>query len=108
MLLSVDVELQVLKYYWPVVSMTAGGAAARPFINYFRRMPLHAGLYQVVLGGIAGYFFGHKIREMNAYKNAEQVAVIKHYIKTHPDKFIEPERKKFGDESVLLEWSPLR
>ena len=100
--------LQILKYYWPVVSMTAFGAATRPITNYFRRMPLHAGLYQVALGAVAGYFFGHKVRDMNARKNAEEVAVIKHFIKTHPDKFIEPERKRFGDESVLLGWYPCR
>ena len=34
--------------------------------------------------------------------------VIKHYIMTHPDKFIEPERIKYGDKRVFLAWDPKR
>ena len=34
--------------------------------------------------------------------------VIKHYIMTHPEKFIEPERIKYADKRVFLPWSPKR
>ena len=34
--------------------------------------------------------------------------VIKHYIMTHPEKFIEPERIKYGDKRVFLDWAPAR
>ena len=38
----------------------------------------------------------------------EEDRVIKHYIMTHPEKFIEPERIKYGDKRVFLDWSPAR
>ena len=37
-----------------------------------------------------------------------EVRVAKHYIMTHPDKFIQPERIKYGDRRVFLNWEPCR
>ena len=38
----------------------------------------------------------------------DEVRVAKHYIMTHPEKFVQPERIKFGDRRCFLDWTPCR
>ena len=48
-----------------------------------------------------GYLAGYQFREWRANMNAQETAVIKHYIMTHPEEFPEPEKKLFRDKEVF-------
>ena len=56
------------------------------------------------------YPFGEHflILQLTSSIEQDEDRVIKHYIMTHPDKFIEPERIKYGDKRVFLDWDPKR
>ena len=47
-------------------------------------------------------------REFLARSKQQEFAILEHYIRLHPDRFIEPETKKYGDKCVLYEWRRLR
>jgi hypothetical protein len=55
-----------------------------------------------------GFFGAIKLREFRIKANNDDARVLKHYIMTHPEKFLEPERKKFGDACVVIPWEPNR
>merc|ERR1719402_2183240 len=70
--------------------------------KYFR--PMYAGL-PTTLGLFAlGAGFGVWFNQYRAKREAEMEAVAKHYIMLHPDRFPEPEMKKFGDKCVFMPW----
>jgi hypothetical protein len=51
---------------------------------------------------------GVGLREIGTYKKTQEMAILEHYIRLHPDRFIEPETKKYGDKCVFYEWRRLR
>ena len=72
--------------------------------NVIARRPYHTSAH-VTLGFMAvGWLAGVKLRNTWSDKNAEEIAVLKHYVMLHPEKFPEPEAKKYGDKEVFLEW----
>ncbi len=75
-----------------------------PVSNLFFRRPLYSGLPVTAAMTVLGVMVGRWGRNYRAERHAEELAVIKHYIMTHPEKFPEPERKKFGDRVVFLPW----
>merc|ERR1712142_1254204 len=86
-------------------SMLGCAAASAQIFNnvrYFRPltagMPITAGLFAAGVG--VGVWFN----EYRAKRDAEMMAVAKHYIMLHPDRFPEPEMKKFGDKCVFIPW----
>ncbi len=84
------------------------GGALYPFHNWSRRRPLYAGFPLTILGLVGGFGLGWFIRDYRSKNAAKEMAVFKHYIMTHPDKFPEPERKKFGDRVVFMPWRQSR
>lgn len=84
------------------------GAAIVPTANWMTRRPLFAAIQYTVLGGVIGLGAGRLLREFFIKRGQEEMAVAKHYIMTHPEKFPEPEKKKYGDKSVVLNWEPCR
>lgn len=76
--------------------------------NHFYARPLWAGAPFTLGMGVAGFFGFKAWRDWKARRMQDEHRVIKHYIMTHPDKFIEPERIKYGDKRVFLAWDPKR
>jgi hypothetical protein len=37
-------------------------------------------------------------------QKTEEMAILEHYIRLHPDRFPEPETKKYGDKCVFFDW----
>ncbi len=95
-------------YHAPVAFGTAGGAASFIMRNWTLRRPLSSGIHMTLAGAVAGTLIMHRFREWRSKRAQEDIRVMKHYIMTNPEKFIQPERKKFGDKEVFLDWYPVR
>ncbi len=94
----------IIGYHYPVAVGTFIGATFWPLTNWIARRPLWAGLQVTAALTLGGFLGGRWYGNYRASRNAEEVAVMKHYIMTHPDKFPQPERKTFGDKVVFLPW----
>jgi hypothetical protein len=51
---------------------------------------------------------GAYTRDLLSRKKTEEMAILEHYIRLHPERFIEPETKKYGDKCVFFEWRRAR
>ena len=104
-----DFEPSSLLSYWgPVAFCGALGGAIRPLTNMGKKRPLWSALPLTALYTAVGLGLGVYYREWRMKRNAEEVAVIKHYIMTHPEQFPEPERVKLGDKVVFFPWKCAR
>ena len=95
------------KFFYPAVFGAVAGSMG-PLNNLLTRRPVTAGMPMTVGLFAVGAFIGRFIHERRASRMAEKEAVAKHYIMLHPDRFPEPEMKKWGDKCVLLPWAPNR
>ena len=91
-------------YYWYPALFGGGLGAGFPFKNLLLKRPMHTGIHITAGLAVGGWLFGCWFRNHLAEKNANEIAVIKHYLMLHPEKFPEPEKKKFGDREVFLDW----
>ena len=85
-----------------------GGFLASVMQNRLYRRPLFANLpmYALTIGlGVIGC---EAIRKWQIHQAREEDALTRHYIMLHPEKFPEPEMKKFGDKEVMWEYTPVR
>ncbi len=98
----------VPSYYMMPFSGASLGIVLKGAFNRGNRLPMRTGLPIYALFAAIGYQAGVYAREWNGRKNASELAVLKHYIMTNPEKFPEPENKKYGDKEVLLPWLRLR
>jgi hypothetical protein len=94
----------IYSYFWYPAIFGAAGLGGNVFKNVLYRRPLNTGLHVTVFGGVTGWLFGCWLRNRLATKNANEIAAVKHYLMLHPEKFPEPEKKKFGEKEVFLEW----
>ena len=90
-------------FFWPGL-VSAGTGLSPMFVNLMLKRPLFASIHYTIAGLAAGWCGGVYFRNMVADKNAEEIAILKHYVMLHPERFPEPEKKKFGDKEVFLEW----
>ena len=74
------------------------------FRNIALRRPTHTAVHISVFMAVGGWLAGVAFRNRLEQKNVNDLAAIKHYLMLHPEKFPEPEKKKFGDKEVFLEW----
>jgi len=92
----------------PLIAGAMAGLGTTFMHNSARRMPAHFNIFGYVTGlciGIGGAeFFRRKFQQ----HRTEEMAMIKHYIMIHPEKFPEPELIKFGDKRMFWGWSPAR
>merc|ERR1712203_80735 len=51
-----------------------------------------------------GVLTGEYIRARILRYNTEELAITKHYLMLHPEKFPEPEHMKYGDKRVFYPW----
>merc|ERR1711976_960469 len=98
----------VLGYYLPHMTLTTIGAAIFLARNKLGRKPLYAGLPFTLAAMGVGFLAGHQFRQWRSKLDREDIATMQHYIMSHPERFIEPERKKYGEACVLLPWACIR
>ena len=98
----------IFHYYASPVVGAGIGISSVLVTNFANRRPARTNLPVTALLGALGFFAGIKFREFKANRHGEMMAMTKHYIMTNPEKFPEPERKKFGDRLVVLPWVPIR
>merc|ERR1711994_558875 len=91
------------KFFIPTI---LGSIFASPYImmNYRYVRPLYTGAPIPAALFAIGFGMGWKYNEHRSRRQAELEAVTKHYIMLHPDRFPEPEMKKFGDKEVFTPW----
>ena len=94
----------IIGYFWYPTIFAGAMALNMPVYNAIARRPMHTGLHITGALTAGGWLLGCWLRNHFAKKNANELAVIKHYLMLHPEKFPEPEKKKFGDRDVFLEW----
>lgn len=76
--------------------------------NKMNKFPKNAGIVIGAFWGIFGYFAGEKIYQTQKSMQADELAMVKHYIMLHPEKFPEPEPMKIGDKRVFYAWTTNR
>lgn len=88
--------------------MGAAGAGFNIVNNLLQRKPVKAGIQWTILGGLIGAWVGVLGRDYNAERRQKRIQTTLHYVMLHPDRFPQPERKKYGDKNVLYDWHPVR
>ena len=88
---------------WPGLGVLIGFGGSCIY-NVTRRRPMMGNALQLVAAVSAFGFLGEKARQYGQQKNAEDIAMVKHYIMLHPERFPEPERVKLGDKRVFYPW----
>ena len=88
--------------YW----VTIGAAGAWGFVQNMRRRPLYANIIPGALFVGATYLLCTSAWHIRRERAEQRAAAAMHYIMLHPDRFPEPEYKKFGDKEVFLCWNP--
>merc|ERR1712226_720334 len=94
----------VTGYYSPIALPAIFLGGSNVLKNWVNRVPVKTNLPLTLAMTTAGLGIGvwyHKYRQMVADR---EMALIRHYIMTHPEKFPEPERVKLGDANCLAPW----
>ena len=95
-----------LWFHGQLGALVCGGL--NPMLNVFQRRPYYAGLPITIGAAVFGGLAAHYGQRFKNKRIAEKEAAAMHYIMLHPDRFPEPEMKKFGDKCVLLPWAVSR
>ena len=72
--------------------------------NYVRKIPLRSNILGYAALTLGGFLGGDMIERYLREKRAENLAIYKHYIMLHPERFPEPEKMKIGDKRVFYSW----
>lgn len=81
----------ILDWQWPQVKDLCFQPTFVRFIQFYSR-------------SLTGVY----IRDMFEKKTTLNMAICRHYIMLHPERFPEPEMKKFGDKEVFYTWRFIR
>ena len=92
---------------WPGLGVLIGFGGSC-IHNITKRRPMMGNALQLAAYVAVFGLIGEKAREWGKKKNAEDIAMVKHYIMLHPERFPEPERVKIGDKRVFYNWPALR
>lgn len=76
--------------------------------NKINKVPRNAGLVTGAIFAAIGFSGGEIIYHFLRKRQADELAMVKHYLMTHPEKFPEPEPMKMGDKRVFFAWQPNR
>eukprot|EP00088_Acartia_fossae_P012303 TRINITY_DN16338_c0_g1_i1.p1 TRINITY_DN16338_c0_g1~~TRINITY_DN16338_c0_g1_i1.p1 ORF type:complete len:126 (+),score=22.83 TRINITY_DN16338_c0_g1_i1:28-405(+) len=88
------------------VNLAAMFPAAVGLNNLITRRPIKTNMLFAVAAAPFMFGLGVKLREWRSNVNKENMALMKHYILTHPERFPEPKRSKFID--VIKPWNAYR
>jgi len=85
-------------------------AATIPFFNFCRnglmRLPQRTNLFGTLCFMPVAGFLGLQLRKWVDRQHAEDEAIVRHYILTHPELFPEPKKVKYIDH--IEPWHPVR
>ncbi|OXU20882.1 hypothetical protein TSAR_015233 [Trichomalopsis sarcophagae] len=91
-------------YPWIVCPfITVGGNA---YVTYLQGRPWYSGIRRYALAIGAGIIMAKVLKDAKYHREAERDAVMRHYIKLHPEDFPPPVRKTFNEE--LRDWVACR
>ncbi|XP_015586817.1 NADH dehydrogenase [ubiquinone] 1 subunit C2 [Cephus cinctus] len=96
----------VLRQYGEVLCGGIIGVCGPLTANYFGSRPLHAGFQRHIACTIIGASIGYGIKLLVNDWSGKRDAIMIDYIRRHPERFPEPERKRFAD--VFMPWGPIR
>ena len=92
---------------WPSIGV-AHGMGFVIWNRYRKALPLYTGLLSILAASALGLGVGEAIwRYAERHRNNE-MAMIKHYLMLHPERFPEPEQVKIGDKRVFYPWGVMR
>jgi len=74
--------------------------------NAYYKVPMRTNMPLMLIGMPIGGFCAFKAWEWKQRVNAENMALARHYILTHPEKFPAPKSPKIGE--LILPWIPCR
>lgn len=74
--------------------------------NWSQRLPIKTNMISMAALVPIGFYIGLQAKRWREMIAAENQAVMRHYILTHPERFPEPKRVKYGD--AIFEWRPFR
>ncbi len=100
-------ETLLHRLLWPATGLVQGVLGCR-FLNGMGRKPFYANIPFQTFLIVSSLAFWEGLRKIAIHRGIENDALTRHYIMLHPEKFPEPEMKKFGDKEVMWEWSPHR
>jgi hypothetical protein len=83
-------------------TLAAMPVVANSLYNFSAKAPVKTNLPLALALAPLGWLGGMKMLSWRFNVNAENMAVARHYILTHPERFPEPKRPKFGD--MILPW----
>ena len=86
------------------VSCGAFGFLSLAINNYVRKIPMRANFLGYAAMTVGGFLVGDYMERYFREKRATDLAIYKHYIMLHPEKFPEPEKMKIGDKRVFYSW----
>ncbi|XP_046738507.1 NADH dehydrogenase [ubiquinone] 1 subunit C2 [Diprion similis] len=92
--------------YWVPVTCALAGFASGMVVNYIGRRPMFSGIQTHITLTVLGAGIGRWAHLKREAIVSERDAVLRDYIRLHPEDFPEPERKKWADQ--FLEWVPIR
>ncbi|TRY63418.1 hypothetical protein TCAL_14175, partial [Tigriopus californicus] len=87
--------MSILDHYQAPTLFGLAGLGVNVLGNMFSRRPLKAGIQWTILGGLLGTWLGVQTREFNANRRQKRIQTTLHYVMLHPERFPEPERKKY-------------
>ena len=97
-------KASIVDFFWYPMLGATGGSLSSLAGNWRTNRPLYTAIHITAFAGVAGWLTGVWFRNRLSQRNANEIAAIKHYVMLHPEKFPEPELKKFGDKEIFLDW----
>ncbi|XP_016915127.1 NADH dehydrogenase [ubiquinone] 1 subunit C2 [Apis cerana] len=102
---ALDQSNYIFKYYLaPIAGITCG--YSQVILNKIQKKPTYANKPYMLLGFLGGSLFGFLIHGIFEIKSARKDAIMRDYIRLHPEQFPKPEYKKYAD--ILEPWTPCR
>ncbi|XP_012271542.1 NADH dehydrogenase [ubiquinone] 1 subunit C2 [Orussus abietinus] len=96
----------LLYQYWHVFGGATTGIAVACAYNLLRKRPLYAGIQRHIICGLIGTGIGYLCKTRYLSKIATRDAILRDYIKLHPEDFPPPIKRTFGE--VFMKWTPIR
>merc|ERR1719481_948070 len=91
---------------WAPMSSAIFPVCASTAYNVQARVPLRTNLIPALIATPFFGLIGYGIRRFFDNRRAEEEAIMRHYILTHPEQFPEPKRTKYID--MIQPWKPWR
>ncbi|XP_023336353.1 uncharacterized protein LOC111707474 [Eurytemora carolleeae] len=93
---GMDMESEVM-YLSAPVTLGATPAATIAISNFVYRLPIKTNMGAAILATPIAFGCGLLVKRWRENINRENMATMKHYILTHPERFPEPKRTKYID-----------